>query len=274
MKCYQICALLIIYFSLTFAQQSYAFKPKKWLCVYHRIPVEKLLAADVDMMVIDPDAYSDKQVAQLKSRGAKVIAYLSVGEAEGYRSYYSEVASSSLVISENPEWSENYPVKYWEPLWQKILHSYSRTIIAKGFDGLFFDVVDAWEAFDEDQNKYRGLMEKLLINLVDYARSLNPNLICIIQNSHQLFDNEDLFKRIDGINQEGLYASWMPQEMDENWLREKRESLGRLRRRGKFVTILEYTREPVQMSRIRLKASMNGFVPYFSVKELDRIFRD
>lgn len=274
MKCYQICALLIIYFSLAFAQQCNAFRPKKWLCVYHRIPVEKLLAAEVDLMVIDPDAYNDKEVAQLKSRGAKVVAYLSIGEAEGYRSYYSEVASSTLVLSENPEWSENYPVKYWEPMWQRILHDYARKIVAKGFDGLFFDVVDAWEAFDDDSDKYRLLMENLLIGLVDHARSLNPKLICIIQNSHQLFDNEQLFKRIDGINQEGLYVSWMPQEMDEGWLREKREYLGRLRKRGKFVTILEYTRDPVQMSMIRLKASMNGFVPYFSVKALDRIFRD
>jgi len=274
MKCYQICALLLIYFSLVFAQPVNAFRPKKWLCVYHRIPVEKLLAAGVDLMVIDPDAYSEKEVARLKSSGAKVVAYLSIGEAEGYRSYYSEVASSSLILSENPEWSQNYPVKYWEPVWQSILQKYARQIISKGFDGLFFDVVDAWEPFSDEHDKYRSLMENLLINLVDYARSLNPNLLCIIQNSHQLFDNDELFKRIDGINQEGLYASWMPHEMDENWLREKREYLGRLRKKGKFVTILEYTRDSMQMTRIRLKASMNGFVPYFSVKELDRIFRD
>lgn len=225
-------------------------------------------------MVLDPDAYTAGQVAQLKSKGARVVAYLSVGEAEKYRFYYSQVASSPLIISENPNWPENFPVRYWEPQWCKIMQQYSRQIISKGFDGLFFDVVDAWEQFGGEKEIYKTRMEDLLIRIADQGRSLNPDLICIIQNSHQLFERESLFRRIDGINQEGLFASWMPDEPDKKWLEEKKQALRELRKRGKLVTLLEYTRDPKKMSHIRLMASIHGFIPYFSVKELDRVFRD
>ncbi len=274
MKLYHICILLIIYSSFAFAKPLSAFQPKKWLCVYHKIPVEKLLAAGVDLMVIDPDAYSAEQVAQLKGNGAKVVAYLSIGEAEGYRSYFPEIASSALIIKENPEWSDNFPVKYWEPQWFLILQKYTRQIVGKGFDGLFFDVVDAWEPYREKQALQKTRMEDLLISIIDLARALNPNLLMIIQNSHQLFEREELAGKVDGINQEGLYVSWLPDEMDQKWLAEKRQALFEIRKSGKFVTLLEYTRDPEKMAKIRLQASLRKFIPYFSVKELDRLFRD
>jgi len=53
---------------------------------------------------------------------------------------------------ENPYWPGNYEVKYWYPDWQKIIfgnnESYAKLVIDASFDGLYLDLVDAYEYFE------------------------------------------------------------------------------------------------------------------------------
>lgn len=275
MKVYQISLLLISIFFFHAALPVRGALINNWACVYYKIPVERLISTDADLLVIDPDSYSQKEVQQIKAAGIKVIAYLSVGEAESYRTFFSEVERASLIISENPNWPGNFPVKYWKKAWEKMLKVYAKQIMSKGFDGLFFDVVDGWEALETKelkQTRYRQMVD-LLTKLCDFARSIEPQALMIVQNSHRLVFSESLDKRIDGINQEGLYKSWLHAEIAPDWQQSKIKELKQLRRLGKFVTLLEYTREKYEMLIIKIKASRHGFVPYFSVKELDKLFR-
>ena len=56
---------------------------------------------------------------------------------------------------ENPDWAGNYKVRYWDPEWQTIISgapdSYLGKIQAAGFDGVYLDIIDAFEYF-ESQN--------------------------------------------------------------------------------------------------------------------------
>ena len=246
---------------------------KSWLCVYYKIPVEKLQHAGADLLVLDPDAYAAGDIARLKGN-ATVLAYLSIGEAESYRDYYSGLTKMGIVKEENPHWQGNFAVHYWHPQWRRILLKYARAILQKGFDGFFFDVVDAWEQFPEqDQELYRHLMEHTLIQLVDVVGKDRPPLFCMLQNSHELLANPEVRRRIGGINQEGLFASWASGEIPPEWQKEKIRHLTGVREQGLLVTLLEYTRHPARIKSIGKKATRLGFIPYFSVKELDRVFR-
>jgi cysteinyl-tRNA synthetase len=53
---------------------------------------------------------------------------------------------------ENPEWAGNYKVKYWAEEWQRIItgnrDSYLRNITDVGFDGVYLDIIDAYEYFE------------------------------------------------------------------------------------------------------------------------------
>ncbi|MEE8372615.1 MAG: endo alpha-1,4 polygalactosaminidase [Dehalococcoidia bacterium] len=84
------------------------------------------------------------------------IAYMSIGEAEDYRYYWQEEwgsSSPSWLAEENPDWTGNYKVRYWDPVWQRIIYreddSYLRKILDAGFDGVYLDIIDAFEYFED-----------------------------------------------------------------------------------------------------------------------------
>ena len=94
---------------------------------------------------------------KIKSNGGNrlVIAYTSIGEAEDYRYYWQdkwESSRPSWLEEENPNWPGNYKVQYWEKVWQDIIFgnddSYLQKILNAGFDGVYLDIIDAFEYFE------------------------------------------------------------------------------------------------------------------------------
>ncbi len=53
---------------------------------------------------------------------------------------------------ENPNWEGNLTIKYWNQDWKDIIYgnqnSYLDKIIEKGFDGVYLDIIDAFEYFE------------------------------------------------------------------------------------------------------------------------------
>lgn len=107
----------------------------------------------------DEDALTSTDLAALKQKknGGKrlVIAYMSIGEAEDYRFYWQsdwKVGNPSFIESENPDWKGNYKVMYWEKEWQEIIfgnsNAYLDKILSAGFDGVYLDIIDAFEYFE------------------------------------------------------------------------------------------------------------------------------
>ena len=121
-----------------------------------------LSQSDYDLLIIDPMyngeflSAADLRQLQHKPGGARrlVVAYMSVGEAEDYRPYWQrrwEVLPPDWLETENKDWQGNYKVKYWHPGWQQLLYGSEAAaldqIIRAGFDGVFLDVVDAYQYF-------------------------------------------------------------------------------------------------------------------------------
>ena len=126
--------------------------------------LKDLSDSDYDVIVIDAFidmnemlTYDDVNMLKTKKDGTKriVIAYLSIGEAEDYRYYWKEEYDDNLpswILWENPQWEGNYPVKYWDEEWQGIIakdeDSYLKRILNVGFDGVYLDIVDAYQTFE------------------------------------------------------------------------------------------------------------------------------
>lgn len=57
------------------------------------------------------------------------------------------------MAAENPDWPGNYKVKYWNEDWQKLIYknndSYLNKISTAGFDGVYLDIIDAFEYFEK-----------------------------------------------------------------------------------------------------------------------------
>ncbi|HIP52684.1 MAG TPA: hypothetical protein EYH03_01555 [Chromatiales bacterium] len=97
---------------------------------------------------------------QYKRNGGRrlVIAYMSIGEAEDYRFYWRNEwkrKRPSWLGKENPRWKGNYKVRYWEKGWQSIIYdsrdAYLQKILDAGFDGVYLDIIDAFEYFEKNE---------------------------------------------------------------------------------------------------------------------------
>jgi cysteinyl-tRNA synthetase len=106
----------------------------------------QLDAEDIAGLQTKPDAGENDRL---------VICYMSIGEAEDYRYYWEggwEPGSPDWIVEENPDWEGNYKVQYWDPEWQAIIYgdvdSYLQKIIDSGFDGVYLDIIDAFEYFE------------------------------------------------------------------------------------------------------------------------------
>ena len=126
--------------------------------------LSSLAATPYDVLILDlyyddaPLSADDVARLQQKPQGGRrlVLAYLSVGEAADYRPYWQAAWNDSAtrpkwIAKSNPDWPGSYRVRYWSADWRHILYgsedSYLDTILAAGFDGVFLDVLDAWQTF-------------------------------------------------------------------------------------------------------------------------------
>ena len=124
-----------------------------------------LRGTNYDILLIDAfyggtEALTANEIASLKTKaiGAArlVIAYMSIGEAENYRYYWQSgwnTTPPSWLAEENPNWPGNYKVRYWVKSWQDIIYgndnSYLKKIFDAGFDGVYLDIIDAYEYFED-----------------------------------------------------------------------------------------------------------------------------
>lgn len=125
--------------------------------------VTAVAETNYDIVIIDlfynGDALTTADVNQLKNKanGGKrlVIAYMSIGEAEDYRYYWNTSWDNSppdWMATENPDWAGNFKVNYWSGDWQGIIYrntdSYLSKITNAGFNGVYLDIIDAFEYFE------------------------------------------------------------------------------------------------------------------------------
>lgn len=125
--------------------------------------ISALSNTNYDVLIIDlfhnefPFSGSEIELLKSKQNGTHriVICYMSIGEAEDYRFYWDgswEDNSPKWLAQENPNWEGNFKVKYWDKEWQEIIlgssESYLDKIIDAGFDGVYLDIIDAFEYFE------------------------------------------------------------------------------------------------------------------------------
>lgn len=125
--------------------------------------IQSVCATNYDLLVmdlfLDDESFTAEEIQQLKRKAnggqRLVICYMSIGEAERYRYYWEPTWRThhpEWLDRANPHWPGNYKVRYWHPDWQALIcgpgNSYLNRILAAGFDGVYLDIIDAFEYFE------------------------------------------------------------------------------------------------------------------------------
>ena len=244
--------------------------------------VAKLAACGRDWIVLDatfsneePWQTADLAVIRAGKAGRKVIAYLSIGEAEDYRTYWRrswKTNPPAFLLAENPDWKGNYRVKYWQADWQRIILAAVDKIMAAGFDGVYLDIVDGFETFEQDGKNFVDdrlnpeTKQSFRRDMVDWvkavaarARQTNPTALVIPQNGTQLFAHADFLKAVDAVGVEDLFTNGdkLQKAADTKYIL---ECLAPLIAARKPVLDIEYPRRKEGQAQVREQAAKHGFV--------------
>jgi cysteinyl-tRNA synthetase len=270
-------------------------------------------ASAYDLLVVDYSAdgsaageFSAAQVAALRNSpgGEKlVLAYLSLGEAEDYRFYWDPAwvdrrgrpgpRAPAWLARVNAQWDGNYKVRYWDPAWQRLVFgaadgpakSYLDRILDQGFDGVYLDLIDAFEYFgpggpQPERPAAAAEMVDLVAALAQYARGTRgrPGFLVVPQNGAAILRavSEPAAQRyleaVDAIGAEDTF--FFGPRPENNRYRPQVETiadLGRFQAAGKPVFAVDYLTQRAKIDRFTRAAEARGYLPFATVRALDRL---
>lgn len=280
------------YASTASARRSLLQYVNSWRYQLRRIDMNEIAALDEDLVVIDyaPDRvygvelpFSQADVARMRTRtdgGRKLLlAYLSIGEAERYRTYwnnawYDAATRPHWLLDANPQWDGNFPVRFWDPQWQAIVfgshEAYLDRILAAGFDGVYLDRADVFQELEQERSDSAGEMASFIVRLARHARAQKPDALIVMQNAEELVRRRDVRNAIDGLAKEDLLFGVNhdglanPPEM----VRESLADLAVARRSGLKVLVVEYLSEAAPAERARRRIRELGYLPLIAERSL------
>ncbi len=258
--------------------------------------VAQLKESGRDWIVLDaasagdtPWEQADLDTIRSGKAGRKVVAYLSIGEAEDYRPYWqSEWVSNGKRTAtapvwlgiENPDWKRNYQVKYWNAEWQKLMLAAIDDAMAHGFDGVYLDIVDGFETYEqgadgylddrinpETKQTYRRDMVDWVKAIAAHARAKNPAALVIPQNGSQLVADKNFVEVISAQGIEDLFTNGKKLQPASH----TDEILGHLKTLAlakKPVLLIEYPKTRQDQALSKKLAKENGLVWLLTDRQL------
>lgn len=105
----------------------------------------KTLKNGSGIIVLEPDDYTATTIKKIKSKGYKVLGYLSVGTIEKERPWYKKYKKYGLKTLE--DWPNEMYVDVRKTNWRCFLVSRAKSIKEKGFDGWWCDNIDVYSEY-------------------------------------------------------------------------------------------------------------------------------
>jgi cysteinyl-tRNA synthetase len=280
--------LTLLFFASTDRSKAASGTPfagiKSWGFQLQLPDPDTLADSRCDLLIVDysrdgtaEGALSPQEVEKIRNSRHIVLSYLSIGEAEDYRYYWSETWEEEpppWLGKENPDWPGNYPVRYWHQEWQRLIYGSSRSyldrIMAAGFDGVYLDRVDAYYNWQSEHDGARDEMVQFVADLSAYARSRSPGFVIVAQNAEPLLREQLFLDSIDAYGKEDLFYG-VSGDGQPNLESATRASLNEIRRAldaSKPVFLVEYDLSQAETARVRQRALDLGMVPSFASRAL------
>jgi uncharacterized protein (TIGR01370 family) len=233
-----------------------------------------------DLVVLE--SFGHPPLQPLRDRKKILLGYISVGEINSSRPYYAEFAEQNLLLDENSNWPGSYSIDIRDPRWaKKLIEELIPAILHDGFDGIFLDTLDNQPHLERlDPEKYAG-MTPAAAKLVRMIRQNYPRIKIMVNRAYDILP--DIGEQIDYVLGESVYAGYdfknkKPHQLSRADYEHQIKFLSDLKKRFPKLQImsLDYW-DPADtkgMATIYATQRANGFIPYVSTVELNRVIEE
>jgi cysteinyl-tRNA synthetase len=266
---------------------------RSWVYQLQDPSPKELARYPADLVVIDysrdgsgEGEFRPAEIARLKQHPGggtrKVVAYMSIGEAESYRYYWDKSwkrkdRRPAWLDEENPDWDENFKVRYWHDDWQRIIlgtpNSYLDKIVAQGFDGVYLDIIDAFDYYQEARRQAPDEMVEFVRRIASHARARRPDFLVIPQNGEALLEKPEYRAIISAIAREDLFYG-VEEDEKANDREETTDAIAFLELAkwdGIPVLVVEYLEDKRKIGRCQQQLEKLGFAAYYAPRDLDHL---
>lgn len=241
-------------------------QPKNWAFYIKNVDLAKVRNSKVDLIVTDVGSktiptFSRKDIQRVKISGKTVIAYLSLGSAETYRSYWKEEWNNfetrpSWIGPSNKLWKGNFHItQLLNPEWKKIAFKMIDNVMNHGFSGILVSGLDAPDSVE------------FLKEVHDYVKKRNKKFLIFVQN----FIDPRVVDLVDGVVQENIFYNYGLREYSDT-----QEILKKIKffvDRKKIILGVSYTSGDV-WAKVKRLMKENRIVPYAAPLLLDKLKSD
>lgn len=252
---------------------------ERWV-VYYGNTLPASAFEPFDVIVFDSDSHPP--IKPLLQNGKTVLGYLSLGEAEKYRSYYKSLHKQKLLLHKSALWKNHTVVDVRKPAWaMMVVDELIPPILAQGFDGIMIDTLDsAIEPEITSPEKFPG-MKQGAIDMIKLIRARYPTIKIMVNRGLDILP--DIATDIDMVMAESIYTDWVknPKKPQLVRVKEYQEYLAMIAKgRDMSPTLKIYSldywnmKDTQGVKNIYGKQREQGFVPYVSTKELQAIFQE
>ncbi len=251
----------------------------RWFCLleYHEENHPEPIAwGSYQMAILDRDSHPPLEALP---ENFIPIAYVSFGEAENYRSYWSRIKGASWIVKENKNWKGSYWVDVRSREWQALLlNEVIPQVKAQGFRGIFMDTLDVPIELEHKHPIDFSGSKDALEALVAQIRRRHPDFILVSNNAYEMLPR--LAPYLNGVLAEGLNSHI---DFEQGGFR-----LAEVTRRGKKIEVLKHVSRkqalPVFVldyapensaagaESFRALSEKLGFKPYVAGRKLDRVY--
>ncbi len=254
-------------------------RQEKWAAYYgHDVPYAEL--EDFNVLVFDSDNHPP--LAPLKAARKTVLGYISLGEADPARDYYSVLAQEDLLLSGDPASNGQTVIDVRNPKWgDYVIRVLVPKIMAQGFDGIMIDTVDSIIQTEVSAPRRYAGMQKAAARIIKDIRMHYPNLKIMVNRGFAILPM--VAGDIDMVLAESTYSTVSP-DTKQHMLRPQEEYknivrlLNNVKRQSASLKIytLDYwpQEDGENVKRIYAAQRGEGFIPYVSTQDLQSLYHE
>lgn len=240
---------------------------------FYGSPVPVVALSKFERVVVEAENIDD--LGDLRIAGSDVFAYVSVGEAEGWRAT-SRALPKELFIGDNAAWRSRI-ADLTQPNWRRYLIENRMAVLWElGYTGFFLDTLDSYQLVVKSPAEQRAQL-KALVEIIRAMHQRFPGVKLLLNRGFEVLPQ--IWPLAVGLVAESLFQSWNPTTQkyasvsanERRWLL---RHLNRAHRRYDLpVTVIDYVPpdKPELAQETARRITALGFASWVATPGLDML---